>query len=73
MYFNDFINLEILIIIKMKNKEKKRYLKILIENIDSEVVFMIEFLMFLIIGLMISTTINVALLTIIFIQWTNKE
>ena len=40
---------------------------------ESEVVFMIEFLMFLIIGLMISTTINVALLTIIFIQWTNKE
>ncbi len=34
---------------------------------------MIEFLMFLIIGLMISTTINVALLAIIFIQWTNKE
>lgn len=40
---------------------------------ESEVVFMIEFLMFLIIGLMISTTINVALLAIIFIQWTNKE
>jgi len=57
----------------MKNKENKRYLKILLENIDSEVVFMVEFLLFLIIGFMISATINVALLTVIYIIWTNKE
>ena len=57
----------------MKNKENKRYLKILLENIDSEVVFMVEFLLFLIIGFMISITINVALLTVIYIIWTNKE
>lgn len=57
----------------MKNKENKRYLKILLENIDSEVVFMVEFLLFLIIGFMISITINVALLTVIYILWTNKE
>jgi len=40
---------------------------------ESEVVFMIDFLMLLITGLMISSTINVALLTVIFIMWTNKE
>jgi len=34
---------------------------------------MVEFLLFLIIGFMISVTINVALLTIIYIMWTNKE
>jgi len=56
----------------MKNKENKRYLKILLENIDSEVVFM-EFVLFLIYTLGISLTVNVALLTVIFIMWTNKE
>ena len=40
---------------------------------ESEVVFMVDFLLFLIIGFMISVTINVALLTIIFVIWTNKE
>ena len=40
---------------------------------ESEVVFMVDFLSFLIIGFMISVTINVALLTVIFIMWTNKE
>ena len=40
---------------------------------ESEVVFMVDFLLFLIIGFMISLTINVALLTVIFIMWTNKE
>ena len=40
---------------------------------ESEVVFMVDFLSFLIIGFMISITINVALLTVIFIMWTNKE
>ena len=40
---------------------------------ESEVVFMADFLLFLIIGFMISVTINVALLTIIFVIWTNKE
>lgn len=40
---------------------------------ESEVVFMVDFLLFLIIGFMISVTINVALLTVIFIMWTNKE
>jgi len=34
---------------------------------------MVEFLLSLIIGFMISVTINVALLTIIYIMWTNKE
>ena len=36
---------------------------------ESEVVFMVEFLLFLIIGFMISATINVALLTVIYIIW----
>ena len=40
---------------------------------ESEVVFMVNFLLFLIIGFMISLTINIALLTVIFIMWTNKE
>ena len=40
---------------------------------ESEVVFMVDFLLFLIIGFMITATINVALLTIIFVIWTNKE
>jgi len=40
---------------------------------ESEVVFMVNFLLFLIIGLMTSTTVNVALLTVIYILWTNKE
>ena len=40
---------------------------------ESEVVFMVDFLLFLIIGFMISIAINVALLTVIFIMWTNKE
>ena len=40
---------------------------------ESEVVFMVEFLLFLTIGFMLSITINVALLTVIFIMWTNKE
>ena len=40
---------------------------------ESEVVFMVDFLLFLIIGFMISLTINVSLLTVIFIMWTNKE
>lgn len=34
---------------------------------------MVNFLLFLIIGLMTSITVNVALLTIIFIISTNKE
>ena len=34
---------------------------------------MVEFLLFLIIGFMISITINVALLTVIYILLTNKE
>ena len=34
---------------------------------------MVESLQFLIIGFMISVTINVALLTVIYILWTNKE
>jgi hypothetical protein len=34
---------------------------------------MVDFLLFLILGFMISVTINVALLTIIYIIWTNKE
>lgn len=40
---------------------------------ESEVVFMVDFLLFLIIGFMITLTINIALLTVIFIMWTNKE
>ena len=40
---------------------------------ESEVVFMVDFLLFLIIGFMISLTINVSLFTVIFIMWTNKE
>ena len=40
---------------------------------ESEVVFMVDFLLFLILGFMISITINVALLTVIYIMWTNKE
>ena len=56
----------------MKNKEKKRYLKILIENIDSEVVFM-GFILFLIYALMVSSTINVALLTILYIKYVNSK
>ena len=39
---------------------------------ESEVVFM-EFVLFLIYALGISLTVNVALLTVIFIMWTNKE
>jgi len=39
---------------------------------ESEVMFM-EFILFLIYGLMISTTLNITLLTIIYIIWTNKE
>ena len=38
-----------------------------------EVVFMVEFLLFLIIGFMFSVTINVALLSIIYIILSNKE
>ena len=34
---------------------------------------MVDFIMFLIIGFMISLTINVALLTVIFNNWVNKE
>ena len=34
---------------------------------------MVEVLRFLIAGFMISLTINVALLTVIYILWTNKE
>jgi len=34
---------------------------------------MLNFLLFLIIGLLISATINVALLTVIYILLTNKE
>jgi len=34
---------------------------------------MVDFLLFLIIGFMISVTINVALLTIVYIMRTNKE
>ena len=34
---------------------------------------MVNFLLFLIIGFMISVTINVALLTVIYILCTNKE
>ena len=55
----------------MKNKENKRYLKILLENIDSEVVFM-SFILFLILALMASVTLNVALLTVCYIQYVNK-
>ena len=40
---------------------------------ESEVVFMVDFLLFLIIGFMITLTINIALFTVIFIMWTNKE
>ena len=40
---------------------------------ESEVVFMVNFLLFLIIGFMISLTINVALLAVIYIIVTNKE
>ena len=36
-------------------------------------VYMLEFLMFLIIGFMISITINVALLSVIYIILSNKE
>ena len=39
---------------------------------ESEVMFM-EFILFLIYGFMISTTLNITLLTIIYIIWTNKE
>lgn len=39
---------------------------------ESEVVFM-EFVLFLIYALGISLTVNVALLTVISIMWTNKE
>lgn len=34
---------------------------------------MLEILAFLVIGLMISITINLALLCIIYIQWVNKQ
>ena len=34
---------------------------------------MVEFLLFLIIGLMLSITINIALLCIIYIMWTDKQ
>ena len=39
---------------------------------ESEVVFM-SFILFLIYTLMVSTSINIALLTILYINWTNKE
>ena len=39
---------------------------------ESEVVFM-EFILFLIYGLMISTTLNITLLTVIYIMCANKE
>lgn len=34
---------------------------------------MVDFLLFLILGFMISVAINVALLTVIIIMWANKE
>ena len=34
---------------------------------------MVNLSLYLIIGFMISTTVNVALLTVIYILWTNKE
>ena len=34
---------------------------------------MVNFLLVLILGLMISITVNVALLCIIYIMWTNKQ
>jgi len=34
---------------------------------------MVNFLLFVIIGFMISATINVTLLALIYILWTNKE
>ena len=40
---------------------------------SKEVRRMVEVFAFLIIGLMISLTINVALLCIIYIQWVNKQ
>ena len=40
---------------------------------ESEVVFMLDFLISVFIGLMISVTINVTLLTIILIMWANKK
>ena len=40
---------------------------------ESEVVFMVDILAFLYIGFMISTTLNVALLTLLYILLTNKE
>ena len=40
---------------------------------ESEVVFMVDFLLFLIIGFMISITINVALLSVIYIILSNKQ
>ena len=40
---------------------------------ESEVVFMLDFLISVFIGLMISVTINVTLLTIILIMRANKE
>lgn len=73
MYFNDFINLEILIIIKMKNKEKKRYLKILIENIDRVVMFMVKVILFFIISIMLSLTLNVALASVLYKNWVDKQ
>ena len=35
--------------------------------------FMVKFLLFLILGFLFSITINVALLCIIYIMWTNKQ
>ena len=40
---------------------------------ESEVVFMVNLLQFLIIGFIISITINITLLTVIYIICTNKE
>lgn len=42
-------------------------------SVGQEVVFMIKFLLILIYGLLISIIINVALLTVIYINWVNKE
>ena len=40
---------------------------------ESEVVFMVDILAFLYIGFMFSLTLNVALLTLLYILLTNKE
>ena len=60
----------------MGNENKQMWFATVLSSVnlwESEVVFMVDFLLFLIIGFMISLTINVALLTVIFIMWTNKE